>query len=75
MGIKGSTKKGAAFRCWLSADLLPVFVGDLTLHKKTTKKKGGGWRGEWGDKGGGVQTKGAVAAERQAVRALHGQMT
>lgn len=71
MGIKGSTKKGAAFRCWLSADLLPVFVGDLTLHKKLKKKRRGS--GGWG--GGGVQTKGAVAAERQAVRALHGQMT
>lgn len=32
-GDQGEHKKRGAFRCWLSADLLPVFVGDLTLNK------------------------------------------
>lgn len=36
-GDQGEHKKGSTFRCRLSADLLPVFVGDLTLHKKKEK--------------------------------------
>ena len=32
-GDQGEQKKGSVFRWWLRADLLPVFVGDLTLTK------------------------------------------
>ena len=32
-GDQGEQKKGSVFRCCLRADLLPVFVGDLTLNK------------------------------------------
>lgn len=44
-GSRGAQKKRGAFRCWLSADLLPVFVGDLTLNKKL--KRGFRLKAQW----------------------------